>query len=160
MQLDDILRDRFEDQEQGGFFMTADDHEKLLVREKPAYDGAEPSGNSVTVLNLLRLYTLSGRVSYLERAKRCFGAFHTQLSETPGSMSEMLLALDWYLDSPREILLVYPEGKKADLAPFLQAMRDNFLPNAVVVTLQDGALTSEQEELIPWLQRNLLLKTL
>ena len=55
-----------------------------------------------------------------------------------------LLALDWYLDSPREILLVYPEGKKADLAPFLQAMRDNFLPNAVVVTLQTGPASSRR----------------
>ncbi|HWP66165.1 MAG TPA: hypothetical protein VNO26_09655, partial [Candidatus Limnocylindria bacterium] len=46
----------YEDRAAGGFFMTSDDHETLLVREKPGSDGAEPSGNSVAALNLLRLH--------------------------------------------------------------------------------------------------------
>ncbi|MCP5115160.1 MAG: thioredoxin domain-containing protein, partial [bacterium] len=46
IRLDGVLAEHYEDPA-GGFFLTSDDHEKLLAREKPAYDGAEPSGNSV-----------------------------------------------------------------------------------------------------------------
>ena len=45
--LDGVLAQHYEDAKAGGFFLTGDDHEALLAREKPAYDGAEPSGNSV-----------------------------------------------------------------------------------------------------------------
>ena len=45
--LDRVLEKNYEDPENGGFFMTSNDHEQLLAREKPNYDGAEPSGNSV-----------------------------------------------------------------------------------------------------------------
>ena len=46
IELDRVLADHYEDAA-GGFFATSDDHETLLAREKPADDGAEPSGNSV-----------------------------------------------------------------------------------------------------------------
>ena len=58
--LDAVLERDFEDREGGGFFQTSHDHEQLLAREKPSYDGAEPSGNSVHALNLLRLAEMTG----------------------------------------------------------------------------------------------------
>ena len=49
------LIDRFWDAEEGGFFFTAHDAEPLLVRQKEVEDGALPSGNSVALLNLLKI---------------------------------------------------------------------------------------------------------
>ena len=59
----------------GGFYFTSNDHEKLLTREKPAYDGAEPSGNSAAVMNLLRLYEFTSEKGYLKRAEKALKAF-------------------------------------------------------------------------------------
>jgi uncharacterized protein YyaL (SSP411 family) len=72
IELDKILAKYYEDRLEGGFYMTSDEHEELLVREKPFYDSAKPSGNSVTALNLLRLYKFTTDNSYLERANNVF----------------------------------------------------------------------------------------
>jgi uncharacterized protein YyaL (SSP411 family) len=130
--LDGRLQERFEDPA-GGFFLTPDGQKDLLVREKPAYDGAEPSGNSVHALSLLRLAAITGDASYRERAVRCIDAFGSVLSESPISLSEMLLALDWLEDDAREIVLLAPDGRK-QVEPFIDVLRTRFLPNKVLVT--------------------------
>ena len=58
--LAEAMERHFGDPERGGWFQTADDHERLLVREKPAHDGAEPAGGSVAVQALLRLSAITG----------------------------------------------------------------------------------------------------
>jgi len=58
--LDESL-DHFWDGDEGGFFLTADDGEELIVRPKEISDGAKPSGNSVQLANLLRLARLTCR---------------------------------------------------------------------------------------------------
>src|SRR5437867_1006903 len=58
--LHEALAKRFAEPE-GGFFRTPGDHEALLAREKPAYDGAEPTGNSVAALTLLRLEAMTSQ---------------------------------------------------------------------------------------------------
>ena len=50
---------RFADVEQGGFFFSGKENEKLLLRTKENYDGALPSGNSVMAYNFTRLAFLS-----------------------------------------------------------------------------------------------------
>ncbi len=96
IELEDILAKHYEDSKNGGFFRTAMDHEELIAREKPNYDGAEPSGNSVAVLNLLRLYSLTTKTAYLNRAEKGLKAFLGDPLSNPASLTEMLLALDFY----------------------------------------------------------------
>lgn len=95
-ELDRVLEGYFEDMNTGGFFMTSSDHELLIAREKPWMDGALPSGNSVAILNLLRLYTLTQESSYLIRAEKALCAFSTVMEKSPGACGEMLVALDYY----------------------------------------------------------------
>ncbi|MGI9227870.1 MAG: thioredoxin domain-containing protein, partial [Gammaproteobacteria bacterium] len=83
IELDTTLSKYYEDDSNGGFFMTSDDHEKLLVREKPYFDGAEPSGNSVAVLNLLRLYEFTSNDSYRIRAEKALKSANQILAERP-----------------------------------------------------------------------------
>jgi len=96
--LDGMLEQYYEDGEMGGFFMTPKDHEALIVREKPCHDSAMPSGNAAAILNLLRLHAFTADHRYKIRAEKAFKAFAKSLSETPAAMSDMLLAVDFYLD--------------------------------------------------------------
>jgi uncharacterized protein YyaL (SSP411 family) len=96
--LDTMLKNQYEDSENGGFFMTPSHHESLIVREKPGHDNAIPSGNALAVLNLLRFYAFTGNPEYLGRAENTFRAFAEPLNSAPGAMAEMLLAVDFYLD--------------------------------------------------------------
>src|SRR5450432_643558 len=122
----------FADPERGGWFMTAGDHEALLAREKPAYDGAEPSGTSVALSNALRLgaYTTDDR--WRQIAERAFAAVGVVLTNRPMAMTEALLALDWATDRAREVAIVVPRGASLETAaPLVNMLRKQFLPNVV-----------------------------
>ena len=136
--LDQVLASHYED-DAGGFFMTSDDHEALLVREKPAYDGAEPCGNSVALMILLRLHEFTTEDLYRQRAERALGAFGQMVAKVPTAVSEMLLALDFLLDQPREIIIVTPGDDPFEEArPLLSRMARTFFPSKVVAVVQEG----------------------
>jgi len=150
--LDRMLEDHFEDKTEGGFFLTRDDHAELFVREKPAYDGAEPSGNSIHALNLLRLEELgSPDHHYGERAERTLKAFYKTLSSSPSRLSEMLLALDFRYDAPKEIVIVAPKTRN-EADPFLARLRQGYVPNRVLSVVTAGADQDAQSQLVPALR--------
>jgi uncharacterized protein YyaL (SSP411 family) len=135
--LDDVLKKFYEDTENGGFFTTATDHEALISREKPCYDGATPSGNAVAALNLLRLYSYTTDDQFRIRAENLFKAFHQRLTDTPSALSEMLLAVDYYFDTPLEIILITPPGNLDAAAPFVDKFRKQFVPNRILVAADE-----------------------
>jgi uncharacterized protein YyaL (SSP411 family) len=135
--LDGVLAAHFEDAAAGGFFMTSDDQEALLAREKPAYDGAEPSGNSVQALNLLRLHELTTSDTYRQRAERTIAALAQRLEANPTALSEMLLALDWRLDAPKEIVIATARSRD-EAAPFLAELRTRLVPNRILAVTTPG----------------------
>ena len=151
--LDAILSDRFEDTTYGGFFLTGSEHEELLVREKPSYDGAEPSGNSVAVLYLLRLHEFTTADGYRLRAEKALRYATPILRANPTSLSEMLLAVDFLLDTPKQILIVVPRDDGADAAaPLLSALRSRFLPNRIVSVVREGEEQERIARMIPLLR--------
>src|SRR5581483_5940962 len=64
------MRDLFEDRENGAFFTTAGEDKDLVVRMKDDYDGAEPSGNSMALLDLLRLAQITDSDEFRSAAER------------------------------------------------------------------------------------------
>jgi uncharacterized protein YyaL (SSP411 family) len=148
--LDDVLAAHYEDRAAGGFFMTGDDHEALLAREKPNSDGAEPSGNSVQALNLLRLHELTTDDRYRRRAERTLRAFGETLRRAPAALSDMLLAVDYQLDAPKEIVIVSP-GARAEAEPLLTELRRTFVPNRVLVVVSEGPALAAQAAIVPLL---------
>ena len=141
----------FWDNENGGYFLTADDAEQLLAREKPAYDGAEPSGNAVAAHNLLRLAEWTLKAGYRQRAQRCFQAFAAELKQRPTSLPRLLSALDFFLDRPKEIAIV--KASTDDTAePFVEQLRRHFLPNRVVTIVTQGDQLAAHQQLVPWLE--------
>ena len=136
LRLADLAIAHFWDDAAGGFFQTADDGERLLVRAREAYDGAMPSGNSVMAGNLLRLAHLTGRMEYADRAEKTVASFAGQVERGPASFAQMLQAVDMMVGPKQEIVIAGERGAE-DTQAMLQALRSTFLPNRVL--LQRGA---------------------
>ena len=98
--LTDQQLEQFWDDRQKGCYFTPHDHEDLLARLKSAYDSVLPSGNSVTVRNLLRLASITRKAKYREHARETLELFAPLCSESPSGMTNMILALGEYLDAP------------------------------------------------------------
>jgi len=113
--------------EAGGYYMTANDAETLIIRPKEVYDGALPSGNSVAALTLLKLYALTKKDIYRAQAGSLFGCFSSSVAQAPYAHSFLLSALDWDLHGPLEIVL---EGADDDptINKMLKVMYKYFIP--------------------------------
>ncbi len=155
--LDAVLESSYEDKNGGAFFLTSADHEKLLAREKPSYDGAEPSGNSVQAMNLLRLHEFTTKDRYRQRWERTIGAFNQVLSKAPSALSEMLLAVDFYLDTPKEVVIVAP-ARRAEAEILLAQLRSTFLPNRIIAVASQGEDLNTQAKLVPLLENKIAQK--
>ena len=148
--LDAAIATRFADPA-GGWFVTPSDGEQLLAREKPTADGAEPSGLSVHVLNLLRLATLTSDPRFRDRADAAMQSVRGRVTRAPLALSELLLAVDWTVDRPTEIVIVTPAGQREAAAPFEAELARRFLPNTVALVLEEGAVLEEAATRVPWL---------
>jgi hypothetical protein len=135
----------------GGYFQTADDADALLAREKPSRDGAIPSGNSIAVLNLLRLEEFTGDHQYSDTVIPIFSAFSDLMDSQPTAVSEMLLALDFYLSKRVEIVFITPPDKNG-LDAMLAPVRATFFPNRVLVAAAESEQLESHAELNPLLR--------
>jgi len=122
----------FEDRQHGAFFSAVEDDASLVLRVKEDYDGAEPSGNSVAALNLLRLAQITGRADFRESAERLFAAFATRLSTMPMAIPQMLVACEFFLSEPRQIVVAGDRGAP-DTAALLQTVHLRFIPNRIIL---------------------------
>jgi uncharacterized protein YyaL (SSP411 family) len=155
--LDRVVGAHYEDRSNGGFFLTADDHERLLARERPSYDGAEPAGSSVEMLNLLRLSELTTNEAYRTRAERAFTALGGVLQSSPAAVSEALLALDFFLDSAKEIVIV-TRRSRAEAEPLLARLRTAYLPNRVLLVTTEGASLGALARQVPLVEGKVAAK--
>ncbi|NTW48416.1 MAG: thioredoxin domain-containing protein [Chlorobiales bacterium] len=126
----------FYDRENGAYFSAAEDDATVIFRIKEDHDGAEPSPNSVTALNLLRLSQMTDRQDFREFAEKTMAFFSRQLSEMPEHMPQMLVALDYYFKKPKQIILAGPLGT-AQMADLRRAIYERYLPNKVVLHASD-----------------------
>ena len=130
----------FWDEQDGGFYFTADDAEELIVRQKEIYDGAIPSGNSVAVLNLLRLSRITADPELEDKANKILLAFSEDVKSVPSGYTQMMVALDFGIGPSYEIVIVgNPQAK--DTKEMLNSLRKHFIPNKVVLLRP-----SDQEE--------------
>jgi uncharacterized protein YyaL (SSP411 family) len=127
----------FGDAAGGGWFTTAPDHDRLLAREKPTHDGAEPSGASVAALNALRLHAFTADEAWWRIAEGALRHYGALLEAQPISLTELLLALDFATDAVREVVLVWPEEEPAP-EPFLSVLRRMFLPSRALCGAPEG----------------------
>ena len=140
----------------GGFFFYGDDAEQLIARPKEVYDGAMPSGNSVFLLNLLRLARLTGDAKLTELAEKQLNAFAGEVASYPPGYAFFLQGLDFYLGPTREVVIAgRPEAN--DTMEMLAAVRSRYNPNAVLIFHPEGAAGREIETLIPFISEQGLI---
>ncbi|MDX2024159.1 MAG: thioredoxin domain-containing protein [Deltaproteobacteria bacterium] len=150
LQVANATQTLFGDQQRGGWFATAHDGEALLARERPRYDGAEPSGTSVALLNALRLSTFTGDDTWRRVADAAFEELQDTLESSGPAMTEALVALDYRLDTPREVLVVWPAGKRAAAQEMLNECRRMFLPNRAFVFAEEGPELAALAAVVPF----------
>jgi len=130
--LDDEMLKRFWDDKRGGFYFTPHDGEKLLVRKKEIYDGAIPSGNSVAMLNLLRLGRMTANSDFEEKAAKIGRAFSGHVRRSPSAYTQLLVAVDFGVGPSYEVVIAGSSQAK-DTKAMLGALRTHFVPNKVVL---------------------------
>ena len=134
--LGDAMIEHFEDRENGGFFFTADDHERLIHRPKPMMDDSLPSGNGVAATVLGRLGHLLGDTRYLRAAERVLHAAREGLERFPHAHTALLVALEEYLEPP-EIVVIRAEP--GELEPWRARATAGYAPRRVVVAIPNDA---------------------
>ncbi len=130
--LNSSLIKHFWDNKGGGFYFTADDSESLIVRQKEIYDGATPSGNSVAMLNLLRLGRITANPDLEEKASKIGHAFSNMVRQFPGVFTQLMVALDFALGPSYEVVIV-GNSQSEDTKAMLNAIGRQFVPNKVVL---------------------------
>jgi uncharacterized protein YyaL (SSP411 family) len=128
----------FEDHQHGGFFSTAAGDASLVMRMKEDYDGAEPSGNSIAALNLLRLAQMTDRKDFRDSAGRTLGAFASRIMGMPSAVPQMLVAFTFSLAKPKQIILV-GDRSSAETAEMLHILHARFLPGSIVMLVDEPA---------------------
>jgi len=123
---------KFYDPENGGFWQSASGAADLILRIKDDYDGAEPSGNSVAALVLLKLAAITGCADFKAPAEATLRFFAARLEKFPQALPFMLHALDFSIQAPLRIVIVEnPWGAKSQA--LIRAAHSVYQPNKVVL---------------------------
>jgi hypothetical protein len=134
-QLADVLLEQFEDQEHGGFFFTAKEHEKLIHRSKTFGDESLPAGNGIAAGVLTRLGYLLGETRYLDAAERTLQAAWSALREYPQAHMSLVNALEDFLSS-MQILVI--RGEAASAAQWAHDLGALYAPTRMIFAIPAG----------------------
>jgi uncharacterized protein YyaL (SSP411 family) len=138
-QLQDTLDLHFWDQVRGGYYSTADHDPAILLRMKEDYDGAEPTPNSVAVLNLWRFGQLAHHAVMVDHARHAVRVLASRLEAQPFAMPLLLVGAALLKTTPVHIIIHSPGPTHPGLAPLLAETRRRYLPQLVVIVVADDA---------------------
>lgn len=130
IELQKYLFNNFWDKKDGGFYFVSDNNKDLLIRKKESIDSAIPSGNSISLLNLVRLSKITGDIKYENYAKKLIGFFSKNINEFPKAHTQFLIALDFLINPSHEIVIA---GKKEKSREVLNELNKYFIPNKVLL---------------------------
>eukprot|EP00088_Acartia_fossae_P059254 TRINITY_DN7011_c0_g1_i11.p1 TRINITY_DN7011_c0_g1~~TRINITY_DN7011_c0_g1_i11.p1 ORF type:complete len:741 (-),score=168.34 TRINITY_DN7011_c0_g1_i11:172-2394(-) len=125
----------FLDKSDGGYFAAEEGASDIIIRLKDDHDGAEPSSNSISAMNLLRLHKLTNNKKYKTQAEKIFEIFHLRLTQIPVSMSALTEAYLFYRQDGPVLLLntSHPDHKE-----FITELHSKYLPFLTCLTPEVG----------------------
>ncbi|XP_077056851.1 spermatogenesis-associated protein 20 [Siphateles boraxobius] len=126
----------FWDSQGSGYFCSDPSDPTLLLALKQDQDGAEPSANSVSAMNLLRLSHLTGRQEWIQRSQKLLIAFSDRLTKVPIALPDMVRSVMAQHYTLKQIVVCgQPEAE--DTASLISCVNSLFLPHKVLM-LVDG----------------------
>jgi uncharacterized protein YyaL (SSP411 family) len=132
IKLNTTLMKHFWDEVDGGFYFTADDSEKVLMREKKTYDSATPSGNSVEILNLIRIARITEDPELESKTVKMESIFSENIKRAPTGHTQFINAVDFKVGPSFEVIIVgNPESP--DTLKMLNTLNKHYIPNMVVI---------------------------
>ncbi len=131
--LADSMLARFHDSARGGFWQSAANSPDLIVRIKEDYDGAEPSGNSVAVLALLKLSAMTDRADFKAAAEKSLRLMADKLERAPQVVPHLLLGLDYWLEVPKRVVIA-GDPRDPRVRALVRAAHSIYQPNKVVLS--------------------------
>ncbi len=132
LKLQEYLDKYFWDDKNGGYFFTDLRSEELIVRQKESYDGAIPSGNSVSAFNLVRLGRITMDAEFEKKATRIGEVFGENIKNSPVSHTYLLSVID-YLSGPSYEIIIVDGEKKEGSKEFFKIINKHFIPNKIVI---------------------------
>ena len=128
--LSDYQIEHFWDFENGGFNFTSDLTEKLIISSKEIYDGAIPSGNSVSAYNFIRLSRILSRYDYEDISLKIFDTFSSKLNRYSSGSTMLLQAISFVEGPSYEIIIAGDANKSQSLIKYIQ---NHIQPNKVII---------------------------
>ncbi len=141
----------FYDSGEGGFFDTTGKDTTLLVRTKESTDGAEPSGNSIAILNLLRLAQMTGSRNYAQMAEKSLEYFGERILAIPSAVAQFLIAVDFSMVKPQQIIIA-GLADWADTKAMMREIHSHFLPVKILLLADGGAGQEWLSSYVPFLK--------
>jgi len=131
----------------GAFYDTAEDAEKLIVRQISGYDGVEPSGNSAAAMAFLKLSAYDVDPKWEEKGLGILTVFQEDLMEYGLNSPYMMQAAHYFLAGAKEIAVI---GKRNDAGTeeFLTAIRKGFFPQAVFAFAYEDEIATTSVKLL------------
>lgn len=136
IKLSNQMIENFYDEKNGGFYLTSRNETELIARMKDIYDGAIPSGNSISMLNLIKLSKITGDKKYEDIIIKTLSTFSKMIKESPISHSMMMASLEFLFSKSYEIVIV-GDLKSNDTKKILDYFKDIYLPNKVLLLKSD-----------------------
>ena len=143
--LNKYLIENFWDNENGGFYFTKINSETTGFRKKDVYDGAIPSGNSVALLNLIKLSRISTNNSLENKAFQIIKAFSKTIENNPQAYTQFISSFDFIIGPSFEVVIVGDKNSN-ETKKILRSINLDFVPNKVVILKSDKIFESEIKE--------------
>ena len=149
--LNHLLIDNFWDTKNNGFFDTAHKSEKLIMRQKESYDGAVPSGNSVSLLNMIKLARITSDPQLEKKAEQLSEVFAIKVEHVPSAHTMFLCAYDFLSGPSYEVVITGKQGAE-DVENMFKVLRGIYLPSKVVIFHPDGKQAKMIEEISGYIE--------
>ena len=156
VELSEIMEEDFNDDEKGGFFLGSDHAEKLIIRAKTGYDGAIPSGNSIAVLILNRLYRMTGNLKWADLSEKTLRSFSQDLQQVPSGYTAMILGFMYDAYGSKEIVVV-GNGRYEETQSILKELQSLYIPQKIMIFKDTNKRRDPLTKIAPWTENHSIL---
>jgi uncharacterized protein YyaL (SSP411 family) len=156
LELNDYFIENFWDKSSSGFQFINKKKQEIL-NTKEIYDGAIPSSNSVSAMNLILLSRITGNSKYEEMAHEIIQYFSKDVSRYPIGYTHLLSAFDFAIGPSYEIIL-FEGDNKSEARKLINEIRENYLPNKILIKISDENEKKSMIKLCPYIDKYKLIE--